>query len=75
MGVTKVVFSWSSWARLMVHYSFALQLIKQKVEEYSFDVGYKDQRLPKASHKWVEPEVEPEVKHPHLLFIYIIKKI
>ena len=52
----------------MVHYSFASQLIRQKVGEYSFDVGYNDQRLPKAFHKWVEPEV----KHPHLLFyIYI----
>ena len=45
----------------MVLYSFALELIRQKMREDSFDVGYQNQRLPRTSHKWVESEVKPEV--------------
>ena len=51
----------------MVQYSFASQLIRQKVGEDSFNVGYKNQKASKVSHKWVELEVEQEVKYPHIL--------
>ena len=52
-------------------YSFASQLIRQKVGENSFDVGYKNQRLPT---KWVEPEVEPEVKYSQYLYFEKVRK-
>ena len=47
--------------QLMVYYSFVLELIRQKVGEDSFDVGYQNHMLPRTSHKWVESEVELEV--------------
>ena len=40
---------------------FASELIRQKVGEESFDVGYQNHRLLRTSHKWVESEVELEV--------------
>ena len=37
----------------MVHYSFASQLIRQKVGENSFDMGYKNQKgFPQMGRTW-----------------------
>ena len=47
--------------RIFSHYSFASELIRQKVGEDSFDEGYQNQRLSRTSHKWVESEIKPEV--------------
>ena len=47
--------------RIFPHYSFASELIRQKVGEDSFDEGYQNQRLSKTSHKWVESEVKLKV--------------
>ena len=53
----------------MVYYSFASELIRQKVGEVLFDVGHKANKASKG-HQWkfphmVGPEVEPEVEYPH----------
>ena len=58
--------------QLMVHYSFASKLIRQKVGEDFFDVGYQNQRLPRTFHKWVKSEVELKVNSTHTyICVYI----
>ena len=62
--------------QLMVHYSFASKLIRQKVREDFFDVGYQNQRLPRTFHKWVKSEVELEVNSTHTyICVYIYFRI
>ena len=54
--------------QLMIHYSIASLLIRQKVWKVLFDVGHKANKASKG-HQWkfshmVGPKVEPEVKYP-----------
>ena len=45
----------TEYPQLVVHYSFTSQLIKQKVEEDSFDVGLRGCYVKAKSYKSVHP--------------------